>query len=249
MSGLSFEGSCDTALIWSLVWTSDRTWQGVARGASWDTPVVFMFYCMWQLDIKANLLDNVWHRVWHNFFLRDFLAAFVAFERSNKCLYWYSYLRALSQSVPLAAGNDIADNNNNVKEEIYDKQVEQAQLLHFMLLQRVITILQSRMSDCDTVGLILPVKQETGKTGPTLDAVWLDVPPVLEAKLFVLDQVVADGDAAMRVGLHEGDSGQALGNSRESHRVWIRWHIWNDRIMRCAQRQLFPFIPFPVALC
>lgn len=77
-------------------------------------------------------------------------------------------MRGLSQSVPLAAGNDLAYNNNNVKEEVDDKQVEQAQLLHFMLLQRVITILQSRMSDCDTVGLILP---ETGKTGPTLDAV------------------------------------------------------------------------------
>lgn len=98
------------------------------------------------------------------------------------------------------------------------------------------------MSDCDTVGLILPMKQNTGKTGLTLDAVWFDVPPVLEAKLFVLDQVVADGDATMRVGLHEGDGRQALGNSWEPHRVRIWWHIWNDRIMRCAQRQLFPFI-------
>lgn len=94
----------------------------------------------------------------------------------------------------------------------------------------------------DTVGLILPMKQTTGKAGLTLDTVWLDIPPVLEAKLFVLDQVVADGNATMRVGLHEGDSRQALGDGRESHRVWIWWHIWNDRIMRCAQRQLFPFI-------
>lgn len=47
----------------------------------------------------------------------------------------------------------------------------------------------------------------------TLDAVGPDVPPFLGAGLLVLHQVVADGHAAVRVGLHEGDGHQALGNS------------------------------------
>lgn len=55
--GIMWYSLC-SGLIWSLVWTSDRTWQGVARGASGDAPVVFMFYYMWQLDIKGNLLDT-----------------------------------------------------------------------------------------------------------------------------------------------------------------------------------------------
>lgn len=65
----------------------------------------------------------------------------------------------------------------------------------------------------------------------TLDTVRLDIPPVLWADLLVLDQVVADGHAAMRVGLHEGDGRQALGNGWETHRVWIWRYIWEDRIM------------------
>lgn len=65
----------------------------------------------------------------------------------------------------------------------------------------------------------------TKKKRLTLHAVRLDVPPVLRA-LLVLDQVVADGHAAVRVGLHEGDGGQALGDGREAHRVRVRGYIW-----------------------
>lgn len=46
----------------------------------------------------------------------------------------------------------------------------------------------------------------------TLNTVRPDIPPVLRAHLLVLDQVVADGHAAVRVGLHKGDSGQTLGD-------------------------------------
>lgn len=59
----------------------------------------------------------------------------------------------------------------------------------------------------------------------TLDVVRLDVPPVLRSDLLVLDQVVADGHAAVRVGLHEGDGRQALGHGGETHRVRIGRHI------------------------
>lgn len=60
----------------------------------------------------------------------------------------------------------------------------------------------------------------------TLDTVRPDVPPVLRAHLLVLDQVVADGHAAVRVGLHEGDGRQALGDGGQAHRVRVGRYVW-----------------------
>lgn len=54
---------------------------------------------------------------------------------------------------------------------------------------------------------------------------WLDVPPVLRAHLLVLHQVVADGNTTVRIWLHEGNGGQALGNRWQAHWVWVRWYI------------------------
>lgn len=87
------------------------------------------------------------------------------------------------------------------------------------------------------------------ETSLTLDTVWLHVPPFLWADLLVLDQVVADGHAAMRVGLHEGDGRQALGNSWETHWVRIWRNIWKDKIMTWAKRtQTLNDFPCPEAL-
>lgn len=63
----------------------------------------------------------------------------------------------------------------------------------------------------------------------TLHAVRLHILPLLHADVSVAHQVVADRHAAVRVRLHKGYRGDALGHRAEPHRVRIRGHVWKQK--------------------
>lgn len=60
----------------------------------------------------------------------------------------------------------------------------------------------------------------------TLDSMWLRRPPLLIGWLFVIDHIVANGNATVRVGRHERYRGDPLGYGGEADRVGVGGDIY-----------------------